>query len=441
MGQKERKDGRVIITSGRSLMALAAAHSLGKRGLDIIGADCIQPTLLGFSKFVRKNESYANFEQKEEKFLNDLEAIIRKYKPEDDRPYVLMPVFKETIVIAKHKERFKDLITIATPDFDAISKVHPKKKLCETAREYDVHIPDTWCINSMEDMEEVKDELDYPVVIKPEDGTGGKGIEILQNEKELRKVYKKNSKDFGPSQLLQQMVKGEDYCMTAMFQDGELKASMAYKNIRRFPIDSGSGVIRETIDESKFVKHAQSILEPLKWNGVVQLDFMWDEDPASEPYLIEINPRFFGGLFQSVQSGIDYPWLNYLLHVSGELPESEKAIHGTKTKIPLAWILAIIDESINFKENYQILAEAGKEALEEMKRNGLKEAFLSFKERMKERKELKKKKKEQLMQVLQDAKLAESEVFTRDDPFVAVGFLYALSFILKYGKLPPEIDL
>jgi len=71
--------GRVIITSSRSLMALVAAHSLGKRGVEIIGADCVAPTMLHFSKYAFANEKYHRHTDDPEAFLDDIEAIIDKY--------------------------------------------------------------------------------------------------------------------------------------------------------------------------------------------------------------------------------------------------------------------------------------------------------------------------------------------------------------------------
>lgn len=438
MNSNKNNKGRVLITSGRSLMALAAAQSLGKQGVEVIGSDCIEPTLLSFSKYVTKNETYTSFQENEEQFLADLQSLIHKYKPEDDRPYLLMPIFEETHLIARHKDHFPDFIRIATPDAEAMDRVYPKKNLNFTAQKLGVQIPDTWSVGSREDLKSILPKLPFPVLIKPENASGGRGIEKIATEEELLEQYDKNREKFGPSQLIQQQVKGEDYCMTTLFEDGELKASMAYKNLRRFPTSSGSGVVRETVDDNFFKPTTRQLMEPLHWNGIAQLDFLWDENPDHAPYLIEVNPRFFGGLFQAMASGIDYPWLNYLLHTSGELPENPQAQLGTKTKVPFAWLLGIIDENMKLSDRFDLLTKAGKAAFAQIKEKGIQEAFRNFASEW--QKTGKAPDQVPLSEALEEAKMAQSEVFTSDDPFAGLGFLYALSYLVKYRKLPPEMD-
>jgi predicted ATP-grasp superfamily ATP-dependent carboligase len=438
MSEQNTPQGRVIITSGRSLMALAAAQSLGKRGVEVIGSDCIEPHLLSFSKYVEKNETYRSFNESEEQFIEDLISIIERNRPKDERPYLLMPVFDETHIIARHKEQLPEFIKVATPSAETMDRVYPKKNLSYTAQKLGVQIPETRLVNNREELEDLKEKIEFPVLIKPENASGGRGIKKVTSQQELLEGYEKTREKFGDSQLIQQFVDGEDYCMTTLFQDGELKASMAYKNLRRFPTTSGSGVLRETVDDNFFKPATKQLMEPLNWHGIAQLDFLWDEDPEHPPYLIEVNPRFFGGLFQAMASGIDYPWLNYLLHTTGELPEDLQPQLGTKTKVPFAWLLGIIDENMKISDRFDLLTKAGKAAFGQIKEKGMREAFRNFATEWE--KTGKKPEEASLSNALEEARMAQSEVFTSDDPFAGLGFLYALSYLVKYRKLPPEMD-
>ena len=47
--------GRAIVMYGRSLMALEIAYSLGERGIEVIGCDDVDFTVLSFSRFVKKH--------------------------------------------------------------------------------------------------------------------------------------------------------------------------------------------------------------------------------------------------------------------------------------------------------------------------------------------------------------------------------------------------
>ena len=103
--------GKVIVTYGRSLIALMIAQSLGARGIDIIGCDDVDLTVLSFSKFVSQNLLYTAPEKDEERFIEDLLKIVRDNRPDDERPYVLMPAFRDAKIIAKHLN--KKLVIIA----------------------------------------------------------------------------------------------------------------------------------------------------------------------------------------------------------------------------------------------------------------------------------------------------------------------------------------
>jgi hypothetical protein len=46
--------GRVILTYGRSLMALVIARSLAQRGVEVIGCDDVDLTVMSFSKHVKE---------------------------------------------------------------------------------------------------------------------------------------------------------------------------------------------------------------------------------------------------------------------------------------------------------------------------------------------------------------------------------------------------
>src|SRR5688572_20855232 len=111
----QRKPGRVIITYARSLMALVIARSLSERGVEVIACDDVGMTVCSFSRHVQETFTAAPWDTDPERFLLDLESAVLEYAPRDDRPYVLMPVFREIGLIAKHRRRFEPAIVVAAP--------------------------------------------------------------------------------------------------------------------------------------------------------------------------------------------------------------------------------------------------------------------------------------------------------------------------------------
>ncbi|MGZ3306167.1 MAG: ATP-grasp domain-containing protein, partial [Asticcacaulis sp.] len=144
--------GRVILTYGRSLMALVIARSLARQGIEVIGCDDVAMTVLSFSRHVRETFTVAPWETRPAEFLDDLEAAVRAHAPRDGRPYVLMPVFREIELIARHRERFEPLIRIAAPDVSSLDRVHPKDRLCRVTERLGLPAPRGFCPKSVEDL-------------------------------------------------------------------------------------------------------------------------------------------------------------------------------------------------------------------------------------------------------------------------------------------------
>lgn len=433
--------GRVIITSVRSLMALVVAQSLGKRNIDLIGADCIDINLLTFSKYVHKHESYTNYLLNEDKFLDDLEKIIVKYKPTDDRPYLLMPVFRETSLIIKHRELFERNITVACPDNESINKIHPKHHFAETTKKLGIQVPKTSLPDDRDEVKRISSELTYPSMIKPYNESGGKGIQKVSNQQELLKTYDEHMQEYPNPPLIQEMVDGEDYCFAAICEKGKIKAHMAYKNIQRFPASSGSGVMRETKEDAPFLEDSKKLLKAIGWNGVCQIDFLWDNNPQHKPNMIEVNPRYWAGLFQSVKSGIDFPWLNFQLYAFNKISDAGNSKTGIKTKLPMAWFLSVLDENINVKRNLEQIEESGKNALQELQKNGqTNDSFREIIHNLKDGIDLTNS-FEHYQSAIKHAQNAESEIFSKEDPTAALGLIYVVLYLFKYKKLPPEMGV
>ncbi len=257
--------GRVVVTYGRSLIALMIAQSLGSRGVDIIGCDDVGMTVLSFSQFVSNNCLYTAPDQDEEQFIEDLIKIVKENKPDDGVPYLLIPSFTEAKILAKYKNRFEGLVTVACPDFEMIDKVDHKDAFAKTMQELGVQGPKTWLPENSDALDDVLNEIDFPVFIKPPNEVGGRGISKIDNKTDLKQAYKDLTERYPDQQILiQSLAEGVDYCFCGLFNHGELVASMVYHNVQKFPNETGAGVLRKTVDSSKFDTLATDLMGPLK---------------------------------------------------------------------------------------------------------------------------------------------------------------------------------
>jgi predicted ATP-grasp superfamily ATP-dependent carboligase len=424
------QNGRAIVTYGRSLMALTIAESLGSRSIEVIGCDDVGLTVLSFSRYAKHNFVHACAADEPERFIADLEAAILRFKPQDDRPYVLLPCFEETRIIARHAARLSKHITVAAPAFDAIQAVDPKDNLMRTVQRLGIKAPRTWSSDAFTRPDH--EAVSFPLIAKPTRGVGGRGVHKIDDQASLDKALA----DVREPLLLQEFIAGQDYCLSALFHNGKRIASAAYRNLSQFPRSAGAGVLRETVPDAPFLPAADALFGALNWTGVLEADFRWDG--AGEPYLIEVNPRFWAGLFHTVESGVDFPWMLYELFATGQVTAVGAPRLGQRTKVGGLYLLSVVQEvaesDVAFATAKAAWAQASHlfqsghplQASRELARGfagGLGVGTAASR----------------LMAALRSAKAAPNELFRSDDPMISLGVLFILASLMRYGRLPPEL--
>jgi gamma-glutamyl-gamma-aminobutyrate hydrolase PuuD/predicted ATP-grasp superfamily ATP-dependent carboligase len=428
--------GRVIITYARSLMALVIARSLAERGVEVIACDDVGMTVCSFSRHVQETFTVAPWDTEPEQFLQDLEAAVRDYAVGDGRPYVLMPVFREIDLIARNRQRFEPAIKLAAPPIASIELVTPKDRLVALAEEHGLDIPDTWLPASFDELQEIAPQLSYPVIAKPADGAGGRGVCKADSREDLETCAAELG--FEPPPLIQECIEGEDYCVAVLARAGELKAIMAYRNVTTFPREAGAGAVRETVDAEPFRSETEKLLAATQWDGVAQIDFRWSGKPGDAPKMIEVNARFWAGIFHSVESGIDFPWLLYRQATGEDVALKDEADIGATTKTSGAWLLAAIEDVAASDPHFNAASEAWSEAKSSVKSGEVLAAIENTGKALKETFSLKSATVE-LRDTLRALKDAPSELSEAKDPLVGLGALFVLSSLVRQGRLPPEV--
>jgi hypothetical protein len=223
--------------------------------------------------------------------------------------------------------------------------------------------------------------------------------------------------------------------MTVLADRGEIRATMAYRNLRKFPPDAGAGVARETVDDSPFLPTVRRLFAETGRHGIAQVDFLWDGE--SPPQLIEVNPRFWLGLFHSVESGVDFPWLLYQLTVDGRIDERPEVRIGSRTKTPGLWLLSAVRDIAGSDETYRRLTVEWRHAEEHMPTKRIRDTL----RRLARDAETPSRVREilpRLRQVIRQGRSAKNDLFFRDDPFVVLGVLFVLASLIRHRRLPTD---
>ncbi len=431
---------RAIVTFARAWSALAAVRSLGRRGIEVVTGDEHEFAPAGFSKYSVANFLYPNPDREPEKFLDTLEDVVRTHRP-DDGEYVLMPIHKEAYLIARHRERFEPLIKLALPTIGQIEQVHDKGTLARYCTEKGIPIPRTVVPESPEEFRAAAGAFPYPAFVKVRQSAAAVGVRKVGSPGEAAAAFEEFVQAFqlGPGSwpLLQEGVPGDDYCATFLFERGSLRATMTYHNLRSYPARSGTGVLRETVQAPAIEKLGESLLGGLGWHGVAEIDFRW-QGGVSQPWLIEVNPRFWGGLTQAVEAGWDYPWLLYRLAVDGHVKKVEPHQTDVRTETPVMALLATLHEVVNDEPRMEAMRKAFDRLEASYVRGNRRKALRRFLGEFKDAADLKGR-WEHVKELFRDHKNSVSDVFKWNDPLPALGVFYPLAVFLKHGKISTDL--
>ena len=207
------------------------------------------------------------------------------------------------IFLSKHKKDLERHSKIAVNDWEKVQLVSDKVVMMSICEKNNIPAPRTIISNNpMSDFR--NSDLLFPVVVKPRTACGSIGFNIVRNEKQLAQIF--NSNTNGPL-LIQEYIpnKGGQYeAEVFRFFDGTIKSCVVSKVHRIFPLDGGSPVLNETIENSEIRDLVQLLADILDWNGYIDFDLIYDERDKKYKVL-EANPRIGADVKLDFISGVN----------------------------------------------------------------------------------------------------------------------------------------
>jgi len=305
---------RALVTDAKSRMCYAALRSLYNHGIEVTTSDFVQTAMSFYSRYSSSKFVYPSPYQYPEKFIDALLNRL-KYNKYD----FLLPVYEETFLISKHKEYISKYTNIVIPDYENVLTVHDKKRLYELCTKCKIKYPNTYSLVDIMEDHALIEKLKFPVLIKPRQGGGAWGIQRIDNADILSNMIAGNKLPFGLENerfLVQEIVHGYVACCALLFNKGKYRAGHCYRQLREVPITGGTATYRKSIISADLISNLSALMTSLEWHGVCHADFIVDSEGT--PYLIDVNPRLWGSIFQAIISGVDFPYLLYRIAVDGD---------------------------------------------------------------------------------------------------------------------------
>lgn len=227
-------------------------------------------------------------------FFQDFKALLGKYKEDE---IVYFPGEEQTTdyVVDYIEQNGHGNIISLLPSYALYKMFRNKRTLNLFCIENDFPAPREY---KVEDLPNV----DYPVLLKPEIGSGCHGQYRLYKEDD----YSYEIKDALANEpyLIQELLPNGKDVQGGFFlcHDGMVIGAYTHKRIRTSPEEGGVTVLSSLNENPQLIKQGKKLLEYAGWEGLIMLEYIYD-DRSREYKLIEANPRSWGSIMLSEYSG------------------------------------------------------------------------------------------------------------------------------------------
>ncbi|MGM1057525.1 MAG: ATP-grasp domain-containing protein [Bacteroidota bacterium] len=284
--------------------------------------------------------------RKGKNFIKDLHEITKYYNCEE---LVYMPIEEQTTVeFYNYLEKKPEVCNLKflLPDKFNFNLSRNKMKLnlfCEQNG-----IP---CPQFINKERYKKSDFELPIIIKPKQGSGAKGIIYIDNISELRNI----SIDFNRNFVQERLPNSKDV-QAGFFlcKEGDVISYYGHKRIRTFPESGGVSIFSESEYSVEIKKVGKDLIKKLNWSGLIMIEYIFDERDQKFK-VIEINPRLWGSVLLSEYCNasflMKYVELSLGKNISSNVLEKKCFIRWIFPYDILFWIKNISNPFIFFKLN------------------------------------------------------------------------------------------
>jgi tyramine---L-glutamate ligase len=215
----------------------------------------------------------------------------------------------------------------------AIEKASNKASILERLKQTGLQVPRTVLLDAGEGVGSVEQaallELNYPMVVKPLDGAGCSGVNLVRNKRQLE-VYLKNlmRDDLGAHFLAQELIQGVAASVSLVVADGKASAvSLNSQNVTLATPDGHSSYMGGTVPlehpmlPEGFAAAEKAVSAFPGVRGYEGVDMILTENG---PVVLEVNPRLttsYVGLRKVAQFNMAPAMLNA---AEGKLPDRKQ---------------------------------------------------------------------------------------------------------------------
>lgn len=206
----------------------------------------------------------------------------------------------ELLVLSRSMERFSQSgVTVAVSSPEVIELARNKRATAAWLSKNGIRTPPTV---TMSELREAPDAFGWPAILKPNSGSGSKGIYIARSWDDIRHDVREDD-----AYIVQSLLIGREYTTNMFFdKEGGLRSIVPHL---RWETRGGEVSKGETVREPALIAAAERLAKCLPGaRGAICFQAIIDD--TGSPSIFEINARFGGGYPLAHQSGAKFAkWL------------------------------------------------------------------------------------------------------------------------------------
>lgn len=317
---------KVLVLDGYSTRTLACVRSWGKKGIAFAVGGETRWDMSLHSRFAKEKFVYSSPKRDLRKFVQDINRYSREFAADS-----VLPTSEAAILACNQYRRELGCVPIIPLERE-IEMIFSKTNTLAVAKSVGIAVPKTVQITSQNTSAMDSIDLDFPVAIKCDSS------EIMSSGRastSQKTAYAFNRNDLekeclsrlasGQSVLLQEFIDGYGVGISGLFAGGRPVALLGHRRIRESNPCGGPSAVAETIEiEPRLLEQTSALMEKTGFTGPAMVEFKVNHRNG-QPYLMEINGRFWGSILLASAAGLDLPYLYWkMLNGMEILPEEKR---------------------------------------------------------------------------------------------------------------------
>lgn len=254
----------------------------------------------------------------------------------------------EVSAVSARKEEFDALgVKLSVSNMESVAISNNKLHTYQALEKAGIPVPRYYGVHTVEDFVEGMKYMGYPekpVCIKIVDGSGSRGVRIIDSTKSRYDIFVKekpnsfyisyddmlsmlqSAKEPLHEMMLVECMHGPEFTVDLLAEKGK-----ALYIVGRNNVDSMMSIAQESVvqyDELAY-RVSEQVIDLLKMDGNVGFDFMRND--KEEAVLMDINPRITATISLLAAGGVNLPYLRIKQLLGEELPQCEPQF-GTRIR-------------------------------------------------------------------------------------------------------------